>query len=133
MKMVRAPFVAAVLVAVVGLTGCSSSDNGSITDVSAQQAQEVVAQDDVRVLDVRTPEEFAQGHLEGAINIDVNSADFASAVGELPKDVTWFVYCRSGNRSGVATDQMAEFGFTTLYDLQGGITDWANAGGKVVR
>jgi rhodanese-related sulfurtransferase len=123
--------IAPAAAAVLALTACSSAD-AAVTDVSPQQATQIVAQEGVRILDVRTPAEFAQGHLDGAVNIDVTSPDFDAAVSSLPKDATWFVYCRSGNRSGVATDRMADLGFTAMYDLQGGIVDWAAAGGEVV-
>ena len=84
------------------------------------------------VLDVRTPEEFASGHLPGAVNIDVNSADFASQVSALDPAKTYALYCRSGNRSGVAMSAMQGGGFTDLYHLGGGIGAWTSAGGDTV-
>jgi rhodanese-related sulfurtransferase len=63
------------------------------------------------IIDVRTPAEFASGHLEGAVNIDVQSADFEARITELDPDGTYFVYCRSGNRSGQAIDRMTALGF----------------------
>lgn len=69
------------------------------------------------LLDVRTPEEFATGHLEGAINIDIQSADFDARVSELDPDATYLVYCRSGNRSGQAMSRMQAQGFTDLTNL----------------
>ncbi|WP_203567747.1 rhodanese-like domain-containing protein [Aestuariimicrobium ganziense] len=84
------------------------------------------------VLDVHTPAEFGQGHLEDAINIDVEAADFSSRVGALAKDVPYAVYCRSGNRSGVAVRQMTDQGFTSTYHLAGGISAWQAAGLPVV-
>ena len=131
----RSRALAAVALSATLLLGaCSSGDDtaGSITDVTVTEAVDVVAQEDMNILDVRTPAEFAAGHLEGAVNIDVQSPDFDAAVAQLPKDEEWFVYCRSGNRSGVATDRMAELGFTRMYDLQGGINDWTAAGQPVV-
>jgi rhodanese-related sulfurtransferase len=81
---------------------------------------------------VRTPEEFNAGHIANAININLEGSDFASEVSKLDKNATVAVYCRSGNRSGVATEQMAELGFVDMYDMQGGILDWEAAGGQVV-
>ncbi len=66
------------------------------------------------LLDVRTPGEFAEGHLDGAINIDVQSADFEAQLGRLDPDVPYIVYCRTGNRSGQAIDRMEAFGFADL-------------------
>ena len=64
------------------------------------------------VVDVRTPDEYAAGHVDGAINVDVESADFGAQIAALPKDTQYAVYCRSGRRSTLATDQMSEAGFT---------------------
>lgn len=80
------------------------------------------------VLDVRTPEEFAAGHLEGAIMIDFYSPDFATDIAELDRDVPYLLYCRSGNRSSQARALMADLGFSDVADLDGGIQAWAAAG-----
>lgn len=64
------------------------------------------------VIDVRTAEEFAEGHLQGAVNIDLMSDSFAAKVGALPKDAEYIVYCRSGNRSAQAAAIMRDAGFT---------------------
>ncbi|HSK27130.1 MAG TPA: rhodanese-like domain-containing protein [Jiangellales bacterium] len=101
--------------------------------VSAAEAVTVLAEQDVTVLDVRTPEEFAAGHLPDAVNVDLAGPDFDAEVAELPTADTYLVYCRSGNRSAVAAARMAALGFTSLYDVQGGIQDWQAAGGEVVR
>ena len=70
--------------------------------------------------------------MDGAVNIDVESADFGTQIAALPKDTTYAVYCRSGRRSALATDQMAEAGFTSLVNLQGGIADLQAAGASIV-
>ena len=122
----------AAAIAVVGLlAGCSSS-NDAIKKVDPVAFNDVVTHPGVIVLDVRTPEEFKTGHLVNAININLEGSDFASEVSKLDKNSTVAVYCRSGNRSGVATKQMAELGFTDMYDMQGGIVKWQAAGGQVV-
>jgi phage shock protein E len=84
------------------------------------------------VVDVRTPAEFAEGHLPGAVNIDVSSPDFASTVAQLDPTAAYAVYCRSGNRSAAAVAQMADLGFTGAFHLGGGIGAWQAAGGEVV-
>lgn len=80
------------------------------------------------VLDVRTPEEFAAGHLAGAVNVDFYAASFADDLAALDRTVPYLVYCHSGNRSGKATQAMQQLGFTTIYDLDGGVTAWQAAG-----
>lgn len=84
------------------------------------------------IVDVRTPAEYASGHLPSAINVDVDGADFAAKIASLAKDVPYAVYCHSGNRSAVAVSRMTADGFTHPYHLAGGITAWAAAGGSIV-
>lgn len=125
--------LAVAAIASVGLlTGCSSS-NEAIKKVAPVDFSEVVTEPGVIVLDVRTPEEFSAGHLANAININLEGSDFTTEVSKLDKNATVAVYCRSGNRSGVATEQMAGLGFTDMYDMQGGIVEWQAAGGQVVQ
>jgi phage shock protein E len=113
------------------LAGCSSS-GGSVETVSPDQFLTTAAEAGTVVVDVRTPGEYAAGHVDGAINIDVESGDFATQISTLPKDTTYAVYCHSGRRSTLATDQMAEAGFTSLVNLQGGVADLQAAGAPIV-
>lgn len=126
-----AHWLAPLAVAAVLLTGCSS-DSAAVTDVDVAAAAQIVDDSGVIVLDVRSPQEFAAGHLPDAINIDVESADFADRVAGLDESAKTLVYCQTGNRSGVATDEMADLGFTEMSDLQGGIEAWSAAGEEVV-
>lgn len=126
------------VVLALGLTACGSDDpstagaDGNGAALAAPAFEERVEGDDIVVLDVRTPEEYAAGHLPDAINIDVSAPDFGSRVEQLDKEAAYAVYCRSGNRSAVALDQMLEMGFTDVAHLDGGIVDWQAAGGAVV-
>jgi rhodanese-related sulfurtransferase len=125
--------LAVAAIASVGLlAGCSSS-NEATKKVDPVEFSEVIAQPGVIILDVRTPEEFNAGHIANAININVADSNFSSEVSKLDKNATVAVYCRSANRSAVATNEMAELGFTDMYDMQGGIIDWEAAGGPVVQ
>ncbi len=74
---------------------------------------------DAPVIDVRTPAEYAEGHLDGAENIDVMSPDFADHVDGLDRDATYYVYCRSGNRSGQARQRMQAMGFKAVHNIGG--------------
>lgn len=71
------------------------------------------------VLDVRTPEEYAEGHVAGSLNIDVTNKDFAKKIKELNKADTYKIYCRSGKRAGRALDEMKTLGFKDLENLGG--------------
>jgi rhodanese-related sulfurtransferase len=84
------------------------------------------------LLDVRTPAEFATGHLPGAINVDVSSRDFLARLDQLDRAGTYAVYCHSGNRSAAALQLMAQAGFSSAFDLSGGLQAWQDAGGQVV-
>ena len=130
----RILLIVAVLFGGMLLAGCSSSSSSAqVSTVGAAEFQSVTGQPGVQILDVRTPGEFAGGHLQGAVNIDVESSDFASRIATLDKDATYAVYCRSGNRSKSATAQMADAGIATIYELDGGINAWASAGYPIVQ
>jgi rhodanese-related sulfurtransferase len=86
---------------------------------------------ELTVVDVRTPGEFAAGHLEGAVNMDVEGGQFSAMIADLPTDAAYIVYCQSGRRSAIAAQAMVDAGFTEVYDL-GGIADWQAAGLPVV-
>jgi len=76
----------------------------------------VVSSEDLIVIDVRTPSEFAEQHLDGALNIDLQADDFVDRISELDRNGNYAVYCRSGNRSGQAVAAMRTLGFTNVTD-----------------
>ena len=76
------------------------------------------------IIDVRTPEEYAEGHIQGALNINVKSVTFVPEIENLSKSDTLLVYCRSGRRSLYAAQVMVSFGFQKIYDLEGGFLNW---------
>ena len=101
--------------------------------LSPDDASAKIESGDVEILDVRTPEEYAQGHIEGATLVDFYEPGFADRIAELDRDREYVVYCRSGNRSGQATAIMADQGFSTVNDVEGGIVAWEAAGLPVIR
>ena len=96
--------------------------------VPAAEFQQKLAATQGELLDVRTPEEYAEGHLEGANLLNFYDSDFSVKLKALPKDKTYFVYCRSGGRSGKTLGMMKDAGFQVVYDLGGGITAWKAEG-----
>ena len=92
----------------------------------------LAADPSVVVIDVRTPAEFAEGHIARAQVVDVSAADFPDQISKLDPSATYLVYCHSGNRSGQATAFMATLGFSSVYDLDGGIIAWQAAGAPLV-
>ena len=98
-------------------------------NLSAQEfAKRISEAQDATVLDVRTAEEFAKGHLVNAKNIDWNGPDFDKRVAALDKSRPVFVYCLSGGRSAKAAASMRTDGFMDVYELSGGIMKWRAAG-----
>ena len=124
------------MVAALPLVGasCGSSDGG-IRVVSADDGRSVLdaPPSELVVLDVRTPDEFAAGHLAGAELIDFYEADFEAQLAELDRDAPYLLYCRSGNRSGQTRALMEDLGFTDVRDIEGGITAWIAAGHPVTQ
>jgi rhodanese-related sulfurtransferase len=113
------------------LVGCSTSAAGA-TNMNVLDFSKKITESGVVILDVRTPGEFAEGHIEGARLIDFQSGNFESEIAGLDKEATYAVYCRSGNRSGQAVAIMHDAGFHNVYNLEGGVIDWANQGMPLV-
>ncbi len=103
----------------------------SVENISVEEVYEIMNSDeDYILLDVRTPEEFSEGHLEGALHIPVNELE--GRLGELSKDKPIIVYCKSGGRSSTAADLLVENSFTQIYNMSGGITEWMSKNYPVV-
>ena len=123
--------VIAILASVLLLAGCSTSSTAM--DLSVSEFSSKVTEAGIITLDVRTPSEFNEGHIEGASLIDFQSGNFENEIASLYKNQTYAIYCRSGNRSGEAVKVMTEAGFTKIYNLDGGVIDWASAGLPLVK
>jgi rhodanese-related sulfurtransferase len=119
------------LIGVLFVAGCSSSA-GAVQTVDPQGFLTTAAQSGTTVIDVRTPAEYAAGHIDGAINIDVEGPTFSADIEKLDKNGAYALYCHSGRRSAIAADQMSQAGFTKITNLKGGIADLQTAGGVVV-
>jgi rhodanese-related sulfurtransferase len=114
----------------LGQTACAQSNT------AADQAPAVFEksiQNKGQLVDVRTPAEFAAGHLPGAVNIDIYGADFEKRLAALDKNAPLYLYCRSGGRSGQALALARSLGFKKAVHLQGGILAWEAAGKKTVK
>lgn len=105
------------------------------TNLNVDEFAKLISNKSVVILDVRTKEEFSEGHLEGAINIDVNSPDFTKKVLALniKSDAPIAVYCRSGRRSANACEVLSKEDFKNLSNLTDGILGWIKAGKAVVK
>ncbi|MFZ4799263.1 MAG: thioredoxin domain-containing protein [Bacteroidia bacterium] len=106
----------------------SNGKNGIGGKLSAQEfEQKINSEISEQIIDVRTPEEFSQGFIKNAVNIDWNAGNFENQVSKLNKSKPVFVYCLAGGRSAGAAIKLKELGFNTIYDLKGGMNAWRNA------
>ena len=101
-------------------------------DVSVNEAQKLIQEGKVLVLDVRTPEEFKEGHIEGAVNIDFNGKDFATQIQKLDPSKPVLVHCQGGGRSGRSLPLLEQLSFPQIYHLHEGFGEW-DAAGKPVK
>jgi len=112
-------------------SGCAVSEKpGTNTDatgvivINAEDAKSRLdSEEGIILVDVRTPEEFRDGHIPGAILLPVDEIATNAETVIPDKEATYFIYCRTGNRSATASDQLVEMGYRNIYDL-GGINDW---------
>ncbi len=116
----------------VASKGFGLDDPSSPRNVSPMEASALIRENagngDFLILDVRTPGEFAGGHLEGAVLIDYRSPAFREEVARLDRGKEYLVYCRTANRSAKAVGIMKELGFLRLLHLKGGIVRWSEEG-----
>lgn len=108
-----------------------------VTNVTVGRAQKLIKERngnaDFVILDVRTPEEFAEGHIQGAVNLDVQAPDFAKRLRALDRSKAYLVYCRTGNRSRRATVEMNTLGFQSVFHMNEGIVRWKQQNLPLVR
>jgi phage shock protein E len=126
--------LAALAVAAVSLLAACGSDDGveaagsGVRVVSVDEAASLLAAGDRTVIDVRTPQEFAGGHLAGARMIDIQGPTFDQEIRALDPNDSYIIYCRTANRSAGARQLMTELGFVDVVDIAGGVVAWSEAG-----
>ena len=112
----------------------SSETNIAVTDVSVAQAVDLINNKNVLIIDVRTPEEFAESHLPEANNFPVDTlSQNIETIKKLQRDKPLLVYCRSGKRSARAAEKLKNLGVNSLYNLKGGIKAWSDANNPLVK
>jgi rhodanese-related sulfurtransferase len=120
------------VVLVGGCTPKQETQTQIIENVTPEEAFTLIqgneGNPDFVILDVRTPEEFADGYIEDAILIDYYSDTFRDELNNLDKNKEYLIYCRSGNRSGRTLPIMEELGFQEVHDISGGIIAWTAEG-----
>jgi rhodanese-related sulfurtransferase len=135
------PFAVLVLVAVNHATAQADGKNAaigkpatSVKNIDASEAAKLLEENKkIVVLDVRTPDEFAAGHIAGATNINFNDPKFKERIVALDKSKPYLVHCAAGGRSAKAREILKELQFQSIYHLDGGLKAWEKAGKPVVR
>ena len=120
---------------VFGLNSCKNAEateEPNVEVVSVQQMNDLLKSEDVQLIDVRTPEEFSSGHINGAENVTYD-ADFAEKLAKLDKSQPIAVYCNKGGRSAKSAALLKEAGFKEIYDLDGGLSAWIKDNQQTVK
>ena len=112
-----------ILFFLAGLSGAFAQEKSANAVIKAAEYKEQIQKEKTQLIDVRTPEEYADGHIEGAKNFDFYAEDFLFQFQEFDKEQPLYIYCRSGNRSGKASKKLSEMGFRVI-DLEGGYVAW---------
>lgn len=136
MKKITFILPAFVLSLLFGSASCQQSTQSKDTAVTTVETKEFKGLVDAKegvLLDVRTPEEYNEGHIAGAINIDFHGENFKAELEKLDKTKTYDVYCRSGKRSAASAEIMGDMGFKKVINLSGGILGWQGKGYEVVK
>ncbi|MCX7548200.1 rhodanese-like domain-containing protein [Xanthomarina sp. F1114] len=107
---------------------CKETRSEQIKVVTAEEMQDILDLEEVQLIDVRTPEEFNDGHITNAQNINFYSDTFEEDILKLDKSKPVILYCKSGRRSAACSEKLVEAGFVKVYDLKGGITQWKHQG-----
>lgn len=121
--MKRTTMLPGLLFMLTTLIACSQDMN--IKTVDSKEAYQLIQKEiKLVILDVRTPGEFAQGHVKGALNIDFHQAGSLDQINTMDKNATYLVYCRTRNRSGAVVNSMSQNGFKNIIQMTDGITGW---------
>ncbi|MBL7994930.1 rhodanese-like domain-containing protein [bacterium] len=107
--------------------GCAQQPPGYST-ISAGEFAEMLPKDSGIVLDVRTPGEYKNGHVAQSVLIDIMQADFEDKIKKLDKEKSYYIYCRSGNRSSKASSMMIKLGFKRVFNVKDGIDNILRSG-----
>lgn len=105
-----------------------TSARNEIKVISVDEAALLVKDKTVVVLDIRSPEEFSEGHIEGALNINYHEDDFETQIAKLDRDTKYILHCHSGGRSGNTEKLLESLGFNNVNHLKSGISGWRKAG-----
>lgn len=132
----KTKLITGVIFALILQLSCAQNpknNQSGINHVNAIEFKALVDSSKGIVLDVRTPNEYNQGHIKGAVMVDFYSKDFKEEVKKLDSSKPVYLYCRSGNRSSKSINTLKDLGFKEIYNLQNGIIDWQRNGFELIK
>lgn len=112
---------------------CENGNSNKAQLLEPMEFKTFLNENDVTLVDLRTPKEFNSGHIENAINVNFLSSEFEKDIQKLDTTKTIVIYCRSGNRSRKSVAKLVEAGFDDIYDLKGGVLNWKKKGQELVK
>jgi rhodanese-related sulfurtransferase len=138
MKKQRLKFMPVLLILLIGVAGSvASADRATVRELAPAQFKAMLDRRGVDaglvLLDTRTPKEFRQGHIEGALLLDFHAGDFRDRLKALDRNKTYLIYCRSGNRSAKTLAMLDPLGFRNAYHLRSGLIGWARENYPLVK
>jgi len=119
-------FITILFMSMASYSVAQNSDVNTIKNIEPNELKSVLDNNNVQLLDVRTPNEYNSGHIKGSVNINYYDQDFSKQVLSLDKNKPIYVYCRSGVRSKYSSDILKKLGFKTIYNLKGGVLNWSS-------
>ncbi len=121
-------------------SGCigntKTAEKSQFIDITVTQGKEMIDRGDVFILDVRRQDEYDAGHIRGSTRIpvqDIPQQELNKSISEIPRDKKILVYCRTGQRSTMASEILVNSGFKEVYNMKGGISEWTKAGYEIVK
>ena len=108
----------------LGLTSCLKNHTDGIQVLDVAKYEKKITERNIQLIDVRTPEEFAAGHVPGAVNIDVKNPNFEEEIQKLDTKKNYFIYCKSGVRAKLATEKMQEKGLKNAKNFKDGMSTY---------
>nr|WP_299487346.1 rhodanese-like domain-containing protein [uncultured Allomuricauda sp.] len=107
--------------------GCGEKKTPEVTIVTKTELKAALEDEDIQLLDVRRPEEYDQGHIDGAVNVNVlDTISFRKGLTSFDRQKPIYIYCQAGKRSKKASEKLKEMGFLTIYDYSDGYGSWEN-------
>ncbi|MFK5889223.1 MAG: rhodanese-like domain-containing protein [Flavobacteriaceae bacterium] len=123
MKILKILFITFLCIGLSQNIIAQSTGKGVIKNIEPKELSATL-NNNIQLVDVRTPNEFKSGHIKGSVNMNYYDQDFSTQIGKLDKSKPIYVYCRSGVRSKYSSEILKKLGFKKIYNLKGGILNW---------